>query len=130
MVFEKIAAMLAEKLECDAAEIKMDTEFSTLGIDSLDVMELLMNLEEELGKQLMIRGSRKITLTEDGKVTGDKTGTWKLDKSDGTGDMTITLDGVEYHGAFDRLPRDKDDRKVEMTFSVIGDNLCAWASQK
>ena len=52
-----------------------------------------------------------ITLTEDGKVTGDKTGTWKLDKSDGTGDMTITLDGVEYHGAFDRLPRDKDDRK-------------------
>ena len=71
-----------------------------------------------------------ITLTEDGKVAGDKTGTWKLDKSDGTGDMTITLDGVEYHGAFDRLPRDKDDRKVEMTFSVIGDNLCAWASQK
>ena len=70
-----------------------------------------------------------ITLTEDGKETGDKTGTWKLDKSDGTGDMTITLDGVEYHGAFDRLPRDKDDRKVEMTFSVIGDNLCAWASQ-
>ena len=34
-----------------------------------------------------------ITLTEDGKVTGDKTGTWKLDKSDGTGDMTITLEG-------------------------------------
>ncbi len=63
-------------------------------------------------------------------MTGDKTGTWKLDKSDGTGDMTITLDGVEYHGAFDRLPRDKDDRKVEMTFSVIGDNFCAWASQK
>ena len=29
MVFEKIAAMLAEKLECDAAEIKMDTEFSS-----------------------------------------------------------------------------------------------------
>ena len=24
MVFEKIAAMLAEKLDCDAAEIKMD----------------------------------------------------------------------------------------------------------
>ena len=47
MVFEKIAAMLAEKLECDAAEIKMDTEFGTLGIDSLDVMELLMNLEGE-----------------------------------------------------------------------------------
>ena len=46
MVFEKIAEMLAEKLECDASEIKMETEFSTLGIDSLDVMELLMNLED------------------------------------------------------------------------------------
>ena len=52
MVFEKIAAMLAEKLECDAAEIKMDTEFSTLGIDSLDTVEMLMDLEEELGVEL------------------------------------------------------------------------------
>ena len=46
MVFEKIAALLAERLECEAAEIKMETEFGALGIDSLDVMELLMNLEE------------------------------------------------------------------------------------
>ena len=74
--------------------------------------------------------SVNITLTEDGKVTGDKTGTWKLDKSDGTGDMTITLDGVEYHGAFDRLPRDKDDRKVEMTFSVLAKSSACGASQK
>ena len=49
MVFEKIAAMLAEKLECEVADIKLETEFSALGIDSLDVMELLMNLEEEFG---------------------------------------------------------------------------------
>ena len=49
MVFEKIAALLAEKLECEATEIKMETEFSALGIDSLDVMELLMTLEEEFG---------------------------------------------------------------------------------
>ena len=27
--------MLAEKLECDAEEIKMKTEFGALGIDSL-----------------------------------------------------------------------------------------------
>ena len=62
MVFEKIAAMLAEKLECDAAEIKMDTEFSTLGIDSLDVMELLMNLEEELGTEM---GENKVNTVGD-----------------------------------------------------------------
>ena len=52
MVFEKIAAMLAEKLECDAADIKPETEFGTLGIDSLDVMELLMNLEDEIGIEI------------------------------------------------------------------------------
>ena len=30
----------------------------------------------------------------------------------------------------DRIIKAKDDRKAEMTFSVIGDILCAWASQK
>ena len=64
MVFEKIAAMLAEKLECDAAEIKMDTEFGTLGIDSLDVMELLMNLEEELGTEIEM-GENKVNTVGD-----------------------------------------------------------------
>lgn len=64
MVFEKIAAMLAEKLERDAAEIKMDTEFSTLGIDSLDVMELLMNLEEELGTEIEM-GENKVNTVGD-----------------------------------------------------------------
>ena len=58
MVFEKIAAMLAEKLECDAAEI------STLGIDSLDVMELLMNLEEELGTEIEM-GENKVNTVGD-----------------------------------------------------------------
>ena len=52
MVFEKIAAMLAEKLECEVSEIKAETKFETLGIDSLDVMELLMNAEEVFGKEI------------------------------------------------------------------------------
>ena len=64
MVFEKIAAMLAEKLECDAEKIKMETEFSTLGIDSLDVMELLMNLEEELGTEIEM-GENKVNTVGD-----------------------------------------------------------------
>ena len=46
MVFEKIAALLAEKLECEVSTITMETKFADLGIDSLDVMELLMSLEE------------------------------------------------------------------------------------
>ena len=55
---------IVEKLECDAAEIKMDTEFSTLGIDSLDVMELLMNLEEELGTEIEM-GENKVNTVGD-----------------------------------------------------------------
>ena len=47
MVFEKIAALLAEKLECEVSTITMETKFADLGIDSLDVMELLMSLEEK-----------------------------------------------------------------------------------
>ncbi|MDY3926388.1 acyl carrier protein [Anaerotignum sp.] len=64
MVFEKIAAMLAEKLECDAADIKLETEFGTLGIDSLDVMELLMNLEDEFGTEIEM-GENKINTVGD-----------------------------------------------------------------
>ena len=64
MVFEKIAELLAEKLECEAAEIKMETEFSVLGIDSLDVMELLMNLEEEFGTEIEM-GENKVNTVSD-----------------------------------------------------------------
>lgn len=64
MVFEKIRTMLAEKLECDAEAIKPETDFNTLGIDSLDVMELLMNLEEELGVEIEM-GENKINTVGD-----------------------------------------------------------------
>ncbi len=64
MVFEKIAKMLAEKLECDVADIKLETEFGTLGIDSLDVMELLMNLEEEFGTEIEM-GENKVNTVGD-----------------------------------------------------------------
>ena len=64
MVFEKIAALLAERLECEVAEIKMETEFSTLGIDSLDVMEILMTLEEEFGTEIEM-GENKVNVVAD-----------------------------------------------------------------
>ncbi|MCH9274804.1 glycoside hydrolase family 43 protein [Bifidobacterium amazonense] len=68
-----------------------------------------------------------ITLKSDGTVTGDQTGTWSV--KDGSDQMSITLDGTEYQGVFDLLPRDKDLKQV-MTFSAIGNNLCIWGSQK
>ena len=49
MVFEAIAELLAERVEKDVSEITMDSKFQDLGIDSLDTVELLMNLEDKLG---------------------------------------------------------------------------------
>ena len=45
MVFEKIAELIAEKI--DVSEIKEDTTLEDLGIDSLDVTEIAMDIESE-----------------------------------------------------------------------------------
>ncbi len=47
MVKEEIIAMLAEATDTDAADITLDTQFSDLGIDSLDMTEMTMDLEDE-----------------------------------------------------------------------------------
>ena len=49
MVFEAIAELVSERVEKDVSEITMDSKFQDLGIDSLDTVELLMNLEDKLG---------------------------------------------------------------------------------
>ena len=53
MIFEKIAALLAEQFSVDADSITMDTSFEELGADSLDIVELSMALEEEFGVEEM-----------------------------------------------------------------------------
>ena len=57
MVQEKILEMLAEKLECEVSEINVESTFSEMGIDSLDVAELVMNLEDEFGVSLEMDAS-------------------------------------------------------------------------
>ena len=47
-VFEAVAELLAERLECEVSEIKMESTFHDLGIDSLDTVDLLMELEDKL----------------------------------------------------------------------------------
>ena len=53
MIFEKIAALLAEQFGVEADSITMDTSFEDLGADSLDIVELTMALEEEFGLENM-----------------------------------------------------------------------------
>ncbi len=52
MIFEAIAELIAERNDCDVSEITMDSSFKDLGIDSLDTVEMLMNLEDKLGKEI------------------------------------------------------------------------------
>ena len=52
MVFEAIARLIAERNDCDVSEITMDSKFKDLGIDSLDTVEMLMNLEDEIGAEI------------------------------------------------------------------------------
>jgi acyl carrier protein len=52
MVFEAIAKLIAEHNDIDVSEVKMETTFKDLSIDSLDTVELLMNLEDTIGKEI------------------------------------------------------------------------------
>ena len=49
---EKIVAILADYKNVDESEIKTNVPFTELGLDSLDVAELVMQIEDELGVTL------------------------------------------------------------------------------
>ena len=52
-MFEKVAAMLAEQLGIPQSKVTLDSKIvDDLGADSLDVVELLMQLEDETGKTI------------------------------------------------------------------------------
>ena len=53
MIFEKITALLAEQFGVDAGGITKETTFEELGADSLDIVELSMQLEEVFGLESM-----------------------------------------------------------------------------
>ena len=63
MIFQAIAELIAERMECDAADITMDSTFHDLGIDSLDTVELLMNLEDKIGIEIEL--DQKVTTAGD-----------------------------------------------------------------
>lgn len=47
MIFEKVAKLLAEQFGLEVEEITEDMGIDDLGADSVDLVELSMNLEEE-----------------------------------------------------------------------------------
>lgn len=63
MYFDTIAKNIAERTGCDIATIKPKSKFTELGIDSLDVVEILMNLEDEIGMEIEL--DQKIETVDD-----------------------------------------------------------------
>ena len=59
-MYEKLVSYAAKQLEIDASEITPESTFESLGIDSLDVVEMIMDLESELGIELEME-DQKIT---------------------------------------------------------------------
>ncbi len=52
-LFETIRVVIAEQLNVDAAQVTPEAEFvKDLGVDSLDVLELVMALEERFGIEI------------------------------------------------------------------------------
>ena len=63
-MYEKLVSFAAKQLELDAAEIAPDSTFESLGIDSQDIMELIMDLESELGVELELEDQKIATFGE------------------------------------------------------------------
>ncbi len=49
---EKIIEVLANHLEMDASEITEETTFADLGVDSLEAVEIMMEMEDEFGVEI------------------------------------------------------------------------------
>ena len=54
MVFDKVKEILGEYVD---SEITLDTAFDDLGIDSLDMLDMVMKVEEELGVEVELNPS-------------------------------------------------------------------------
>ena len=52
MYFNTIAKILADRIGCDVETITPESKFADLGIDSLDTVDLIMELEDEIGKEI------------------------------------------------------------------------------
>lgn len=52
MIFEEIREVICEQLEVSQEEVKLETTFEELGADSLDLFQVVIEIEEKYGIQL------------------------------------------------------------------------------
>ena len=60
--FDRVKKIIVDRLGVDEAEITLEASFKEdLGADSLDVVELVMELEDEFGLEISDEDAEKIT---------------------------------------------------------------------
>ena len=63
-MYEKLVSYASKQLELNPEEITRESTFESLGIDSLDVVEMIMDLESELGVELEMEDQKVATFGE------------------------------------------------------------------
>ena len=63
-MYEKLVSYAAKQLDLSPEEITPESTFESLGIDSLDVVEMIMDLEAELGVELEMEDQKIATFGE------------------------------------------------------------------
>ena len=58
MVFEKIVEVIGDTLGQSTEDITPETKFADMGIDSLDVTEIVMALEDEFGIEISLSDTK------------------------------------------------------------------------
>ena len=63
-MYEKLVSYAAKQLDMNPEDITPDSTFESLGIDSLDIVEMIMDLETELGVELEMEDQKITTFKE------------------------------------------------------------------
>ena len=63
-MYEKLVSYAAQQLELNPEEITPESTFESLGVDSLDIVEMIMDLESELGIELEMEDQKIVTFGE------------------------------------------------------------------
>ena len=63
-MYDKLVSYAAKQLELNPEDITPESTFESLGIDSLDIVEMIMDLESELGIELDMEDQKITTFQE------------------------------------------------------------------
>jgi acyl carrier protein len=75
MLLNAITELIVKRTGCDADAVTLESRFEDFGIDSLDTMEVLIQLESEIGREIEL-SERLDTVADLINVIEDQVGTY------------------------------------------------------